>query len=198
MPGMFSHAHSQPAVLLADSEHLCSPLRLHHLLLHAGTMAQLDESVWRPYQDYASLGASYHAQALCHRRVCGGLPTTCSHEYLRTCPTKRNTDVALSLSRPRWVPCPCVCAWCLGGTGCGVMCWLDDCTAAWSGDSRLWIVWLCWPVLVGWRLLCMPLVVSCLLRYNRILLSYALLTSASPCNNIWHLHVHSCRQQCSP
>ena len=124
MPGMFSHAHSQPAVLLADSEHLCSPLRLHHLLLHAGTMAQLDESVWRPYQDYASLGASYHAQALCHRRVCGGLPTTCSHEYLRTCPTKRNTDVALSLSRPRWVPCPCVCAWCLSGTGCGVMCWL--------------------------------------------------------------------------
>ena len=26
-----------------------------------------------------------------------------------------------SLSRPRWVPCPCVCVWCLGGTGYGVM-----------------------------------------------------------------------------
>ena len=27
-----------------------------------------------------------------------------------------------SLSGPRWVPCRCVCGWCLGGTGCGVMC----------------------------------------------------------------------------
>ena len=26
-----------------------------------------------------------------------------------------------SLSRPRMVPCCCVCGWCLGGTGCGVM-----------------------------------------------------------------------------
>ena len=27
-----------------------------------------------------------------------------------------------SLSRPWLVPCPCVCAWCLSGTACGVMC----------------------------------------------------------------------------
>ena len=27
-----------------------------------------------------------------------------------------------SLPRPRWVPCCHVYGWCLGGTGCGVMC----------------------------------------------------------------------------
>ena len=26
-----------------------------------------------------------------------------------------------SLSGPRWVPCRCVCGWCLGGTGCGAV-----------------------------------------------------------------------------
>ena len=42
-----------------------------------------------------------------------------------------------------------------------VVCWLDACTAAWSGVCCLWLVQRCWPALVGWRLLCVPLVVSC-------------------------------------
>ena len=32
-----------------------------------------------------------------------------------------------SLSRPRWVPCCCICGWCLGSTGCGVMCVMVRC-----------------------------------------------------------------------
>ena len=44
----------------------------------------------------------------------------------------------------------------------GAVCGLDACTAAWLGDCRLWLGQRCWPALVGWRLLCVPLVVPAL------------------------------------
>ena len=68
-----------------------------------------------------------------------------------------------SLLRPQWVPC---CSWCLGGTGCGVMCvWCPgEMHVQWPG----WGVAVCGPcsaVSLHWWAgvyrACVPLAVSC-------------------------------------
>ena len=62
-----------------------------------------------------------------------------------------------SLSRSRWEPGPCVCVWCLGGRDVLVGCLYSGLVGGLPLMARVALS----AVLVGWRLLCVLLLVSC-------------------------------------
>ena len=84
---------------------------------------------WDTYVRVCVIGFGVWTVSVSVRFVCYGPERRCCRVWASSrppggCPGSSVSVVCAlrgSLSGRRWVPCPCVCVWCLGGTGCGVM-----------------------------------------------------------------------------
>ena len=92
-------------------------------------------------------------------QCCGAVKNLCLS--MMSYDTPRGPSLTRLLNTIGAVPLSLVPRWHSGRCAVSVVCWSDACTAAWLRYCHVWLEKRCWPVLVGWRLLCVPLVVSC-------------------------------------